>query len=259
MRKIRSAGTFGASGDVWERPGNEEPYWSVCTADSFKRSNFRQHEEEFWNSGQPAVRRMNHWARRNGIEWRPGSVCLEYGCGTGRTTRWLCQDFQSVIACDISGPHLALAREALGRFGCNNVEFLQVASPDLLDRQPQVDAVFSMLVLQHNPPPAIAYILGCMLGKLRPGGIAFFQVPTFDPGYSFAVREYLDAVEHPKIEMYVLPQRHVFQIAAERDCEIVEVQPDNWTGNLSAISTTFLLRKRITPLSDSVPVAANAL
>ncbi len=232
--------------DAWERLGKDEPYWSVCTADSFKQSNFRRNEKEFWDSGQFITGRMKDWAGRNGIACRPDWVCLEYGCGTGRTTRWLCQDFQSVIACDISAPHLALARGALDRFGCKNVEFLQVSTLDLLDRRPPVDLLFSMLVLQHNPPPVIAYVLDHLLGKLNPGGIAFLQVPTFDPAYSFGVREYLDAAEHPKIEMHVLPQRHVFQIAAKQDCEIVEAQPDNWTSNLAAVSTTFLMRKRIT-------------
>ena len=100
-------------------------------------------------------------------------------------------------------------------------------------------------MLQHNPPPVIASILDKLLGRLRPGGIAFFQVPTFQPGYRFSVADYLaDSESGKRMEMHVLPQPYVFQIGLRNDCEPVEVSPDSLTGS-NFTSNTFLLRKRV--------------
>src|SRR5262249_22473332 len=107
---------------MWEQLGKEEPYWSVRTQEEFRINNFQKNEERFWNSEQGLAGRMLAWTRRNGIELRREWVCLDYGCGAGRTTRWLCKEFDPVIACDISAPHLALAREKLAQFGHKDVQ-----------------------------------------------------------------------------------------------------------------------------------------
>jgi len=46
-------------------------------------------------------------------------------------------------------------------------------------------------VLQHNPPPLIAMILARLLAGLAPGGVAYFQVPVWLPGYRFRVADLL--------------------------------------------------------------------
>src|SRR5271169_236009 len=48
-----------------------------------------------------------------------------------------------------------------------------------LARLTNVDLFFSIIVLQHNPPPVILGILDAAFAGLRPGGLAFFQVPTY--------------------------------------------------------------------------------
>ena len=42
----------------------------------------------------------------------------------------------------------------------------------------RVDLVYSLIVLQHNPPPVIRLIVRAFLKALNPGGVAYFQVPT---------------------------------------------------------------------------------
>jgi hypothetical protein len=41
-----------------------------------------------------------------------------------------------------------------------------------------VDLNISIIVVQHNPPPVMAFILGHMLRWLKANGIASFQVPN---------------------------------------------------------------------------------
>jgi SAM-dependent methyltransferase len=229
----------------WSQFGAEDPYWSVLSHDTYHRENFEEHEEAFWNSGESDVLWLQRWMERNQLTLPDNATCLEYGCGTGRVTRWLAQKFDSVVACDISETHMQIAREAIPLDLRKRVTFVRIDRLSKLDELPPFDVLFSIIVLQHNPPPVIAYVLDGLLQRLRPGGVACFQVPTFQHGYRFAIADYIAAVEQNKeyIEMHVLPQRYVFEIAARHGCVPVEVNPDNMVGHWETISTTFLFRK----------------
>lgn len=231
---------------TWTKLGKEDPYWSVLTNDAFKHDNFLANEERFWDSGQHDVLRFRRWLERNKLTVSSDASCLEYGCGTGRVTRWLAPHFRSVTACDISEAHLRLARSAVPAKAEAHIEFLRISRLATLDELPPFDVLFSVIVLQHNPPPIIAYILDKLLARLRPGGIAYFQVPTFIAGYSFSVEEYLrpGSGHGETMEMHVIPQQFVFQTAARNACIPVEIEPDNMAGSLNAISTTFLFQKQ---------------
>lgn len=230
---------------TWRRLGEEDPYWSVITTDDYRIVNFETNQEAFWNSGKIEVIRLQRWMKRNEIKLPVNSTCLEYGCGTGRMTRWLSREFGTVVACDISEAHLQIARQAIPEEVSRRVTFLRVDGPNALDDLPAFDLLFSVLVLQHNPPPVIAYILDKLLARLSLQGFACFQVPTFQPGYRFVLAEYLAAASKGStgMEMHVLPQRYIFDIAARNGCELIEVSPDNLTSSLDYVSTTFLLRK----------------
>jgi SAM-dependent methyltransferase len=231
---------------VWTQLGEADPYWSVLSVDRFQAGSFWENEEAFWESGKDILARFQRWLQRNRIALPANASCLEYGCGTGRITRWLSQEFASLVACDISEAHLKLAAEAIPAERRERVTFFRISHIGRLEELPPFDVLFSTIVLQHNPPPIIAYILDKLLAGLRPGGIAYFQVPTLFPGYRFVLAEYLSSTVGTEngMEMHVLPQRHVFEIAARNRCEPIEVLPDDWTASWPYVSHTFLLRKR---------------
>lgn len=230
--------------ESWNAFGESEPYWSVLTDEAFRRDSFDRNAPEYLDSGENEVARLLAWLERNGVKPKSLANCLEYGCGTGRVTRWLAKSFERVHACDISEPHLRLAREHLENAGCRNVTFHRIASLASLDELPPAELVFSVIVLQHNPPPLIAHMLRRLMGALQPGGVAFFQVPTYARGYRFEVAKYLRSrARTDSVEMHVLPQRNVFSIVAELSCEVLEVLPDACVGDPDWISNTFLVRK----------------
>jgi len=230
---------------TWQGLGSTQPFWSVLTSDEYKMERFGEHADTYWESGKGDVDRLNAWLKRNGIPAFGGNhSCCEYGCGTGRVTRWLADQFSHVVALDISLPHIELAQSHLKRAGKSNVTFRHIDSLAFLNQKVQpVDVFFSFIVLQHNPPPIIAFILNTVLQWLKPGGVAFFQVPTYSPNYSFIAEDYL---QHPSqtMEMHILPQRYVQAIASRQNCEMIEVQPDLYVGSPDWISNTFLLRKK---------------
>jgi SAM-dependent methyltransferase len=167
---------------------------------------------------------------------------FEFGCGVGRVTPFLAETFRQVTAADVSNSHLTLAREQTR--GAPNVVFTLAENAEF-GMSETFDFWFSKIVLQHNPPPVIAMILSRALSLLAPGGVAIFQVPTYALGYRFCLHDYMAKLpDRGEIEMHVLPQPVVFNIARSAGCEVLEVLNDGAAGNPRAwTSNTFVLRK----------------
>lgn len=229
----------------WEALGRSEPHWSVLTNSQFKADNIRNSEAAFYQSGKSSLELMTAAAARCGVDLAPLRSCVELGCGVGRVSIWLARQFASLTAVDISRPHLDLAEDAARQRGIANIGFVQIRSPQALGELPPFDALYSVIVLQHNPPPVMRSILDALLPKLNPGGIAYFQVPTYRFGYSFDAAAYLaSAAIRGQMELHVLPQPALFSLFARHGCEVLEVREDNWTGSPHVISNSFLVRKR---------------
>jgi SAM-dependent methyltransferase len=112
---------------------------------------------------------------------------------------------------------------------------------------PSFDALFSRLVLQHNPPPVAHAILDRLLRALAPGGLAMFQVPTYGEGYRYRVAEDLARADRARgMEMHVLPLDAILQLAHQRRCNVLEVLETGDTGWSHWRSNTFVLRKSLT-------------
>jgi SAM-dependent methyltransferase len=223
--------------------GEIEPHWSVVTEDRFKAANIAQTEADFFESGKGVVENLKLTADRCGIDISSYRSCFELGCGLGRSTIWLAERFQQVFGGDISPLHLRHAGETMRRFGRTNVTLLHLNGLAAYRDLPNFDVFFSIIVLQHNPPPMMKVLLATILQKLNPGGIAYFQIPTYILNYTFAAAGYLDTV-HParRVEVHCLPQPDLFRVIREAGCELLEVREDGAVG-AAAISNRLLVRK----------------
>jgi SAM-dependent methyltransferase len=229
---------------VWSTLGATEPHYSVLTDQRFKSGQFTEHAEEFYASGSSSLHSFKQTLRRNSIDLSQFRDCFELGCGVGRITLRLAEIFPKVIAADVSTPHLELARSALTSVADAVVEFRKLESVKSLDSLPNFDVFYSLIVLQHNPPPLIGVLLKAVLSKLRDGGIAYFQVPTYALGYRFDCKTYLrDSGDKDRMEMHVFPQRQLFELIREQGCRVVEVREDNHIGNRNMISNAVLVMK----------------
>ncbi|MFC5343772.1 class I SAM-dependent methyltransferase [Brevundimonas staleyi] len=214
---------------AWSRLGEEDPYWSVLTADRYRGETVEAAVlEEFWASGRRHAGLVDVFERRTGRVPTRG-VCLEIGCGVGRVTGPLAERFDEVIALDISPGNLAICERRMADLGLDHVDCRRIAGLDDFDRLPEADFVFSTHVLQHNPPPVQRSILRSVLTKIRPGGAILFQVPTDVPGYSFDIDAYLHSPEMG-LEMHALPRAVVLADIREAGLELLDVTPDPFTG-----------------------------
>ncbi len=229
----------------WQHLGETDPYWSVLTAPEYRGKPSAEHVARFFASGEAEVGRVQKTLARIGVELNGRGAFLEYGCGLGRVTRHLAPHFTDTIGADISTSHLALARQLAATDGVRAVEWMHVASLDSLANLPEVDFIYSVIVLQHNPPPVIERILSAFARILRPGGIAYFQLPTYRADYEFRLADYVRAqLGKKEMEMHAFPQQRVFEIFAEAGAIPLQVIEDGATGlRHGERSNTFIFRK----------------
>jgi methylase of polypeptide subunit release factors len=213
----------------WSALGESDAHWSVITNEKFRHARFSEHEDEFFQSGRHTASLIDLFAERNGVELDKGHL-VEIGCGTGRITTALAESFEKVTAVDISSDHLELCKEILIKNHQDNVDLLHLKSPSDISILPECSFLFSAIVLQHNPPPMIHYILDHALAKVRRGGAALFQVPTHTADYEFRASHYLSSQIPSQFEMHCIPMHHIFTLLHKHGFKALEVIMDGWTG-----------------------------
>jgi SAM-dependent methyltransferase len=225
----------------WSHYGETEAHWSVLTFDRYREETLGENLEDFHRSGKVHVDYFLRALARAGLKVPAEGTCIELGCGVGRITRWLAPLFARVIGVDVSPGHIALARDYVGRHA-TNVEFRQLRAIGDLGKLPEADALYTFLVLQHNPPPVIEAMLDGLFARLLPGAIAFVHVPTYIPDYRFDVENYLaereDALD---MEMHMLPQKDLYRVASRNGMQLLEVL--NATNEQSYVADNLVLQK----------------
>jgi 2-polyprenyl-3-methyl-5-hydroxy-6-metoxy-1,4-benzoquinol methylase len=229
----------------WHELGLSEPFWSVLTHDHYKLHSFDFFRDQFFISGKSSAELFFASLRRNNLDFKNFSSCLDFGCGVGRVTRFLSESFKNVIGVDISSTHITHACKFLEENNIRNVDLICVSNLELFADIPNIDCIFSIITLQHNPPPIAALILRKLLKKLNADGVAFFQVLTYKSGYLFEVSRYLDAEQSRDLEMHCLPQAEIFKIINQENCNCLEVREDGMTSDGQyMISNSFLVQKQ---------------
>lgn len=162
---------------VWERLARRDPFWAVLAA-SEKEGN-RWKIDEFFELGtrevEASLTRLSHH-----LPGLPRERALDFGCGVGRLTQGLGQHYRQVIGVDVAAQMIALANRhnrmpATVSFVHNPRADLQRFASD------HFDLVFSLITLQHVPPPLIEAYVREFVRVVRPGGALYFQIPTSVP------------------------------------------------------------------------------
>lgn len=233
---------------VWRGLGETDALWSVITDDSLRadRNVTPSQVKAFYRSGRGDIDYIRAFMHRAGRQLSEFQVAVEYGCGVGRVTHCLAKEFSHVHAYDISASHIEVARGFVDEQGIGNVTFHLVEQRSDLASLNDFDFFFSIIVLQHNPPPVILEILERAFRGLRPNGLAIFQVPIYHRHYQFDQETYWTKVaERREMEMHFVPQRAILTLADRCGLVPLEVRNDNAIGMYAdAISSTFVLQKR---------------
>lgn len=228
---------------TWLALGEEMPHWSVLTHEIYKADSIEENIEGFYASGETDCANLLAAVGRGGASLDGLRTCFELGCGVGRVTIWLAKLFDEVVASDISRAHLDIAENAAARRNIQNVKTLLLNRIDRYDHLPAFDFFYSVMVLQHNPPPVMAIMLRRILDRLNPGGLAYFQIPTYS-NHPFRIESYPKSRgPESNMEMHALPQAALWGIAEEANCRLLDVREDR--NNIAGwVSNAVLLQKR---------------
>ena len=83
-----------------------------------------------------------------------------------------------------------------------------------------------------------------VLETLNPGGVAYFQVPTYRPGYSFEINSYIESPMKGSFEMHMFPQRSLFELLEDKGCRILEMRENAAAGaHRHFVSNALLVQK----------------
>lgn len=198
----------------------------------------------FYASGESELKVFDAVLARAGIPSAKLSRCVELGCGVGRVTTPLAKRFANVLALDISSAHLHIARAHAAAENIGNIEFRHLDAIDDIDSIGGYDILYSRIVLQHNPPPVMARLLNALLAQLNPGGIAYFQVPTYQAGYRFSIHDYLAQQNATNMEMHCFPQTALLDLISAQHGRVLEIREDDAIGlSVTSISNTLLVQK----------------
>ncbi len=220
------------------------PMKSVVTNESYFQENFHMNRTAFYASGESELKVFDAVLARAGIAHTNLSRCVELGCGVGRVTIPLTKRFTNVLALDISSIHLRVAQAHATDENVGNIDFRYLDAIDDIDSIGGYDILYSRIVLQHNPPPVMVRLLNALLTQLNPGGVAYFQVPTYQAGYRFDIETYLAQQNSTNMEMHFLPQAALLELISGQGCRVLEIREDDAIGlSVTSISNTLLVQK----------------
>lgn len=166
---------------TYEAYGKDDPLYAVLSRKDAKDKQWDV--DEFFASGRQEIAEAMRYLAQLGVQVDKGRA-MDFGCGVGRLTQALCEEFGSALGIDISYSMIESA-ERHNKFG-DRCEYRVNTSDDLAQLgNAGFDFVYSNISLQHSPPEASSRYIAEFFRILKPGGIALFQVPSgprHDPG-----------------------------------------------------------------------------
>jgi SAM-dependent methyltransferase len=167
---------FLPSNKEWIQWGEKDPLHAVAAwPDSQKSGAKAWTDDAFYSLGQSDWTDFRREWHSYGMNQR---AVVEIGCGAGRITRWLAEDFQAVHALDVSDGMIRYAREHVHS---GNVTFHLVSGTKIPVPDASVTAIFSTHVFQHFDNQRIGreYFTECAR-VLAPSGSLMIHVPMYE-------------------------------------------------------------------------------
>lgn len=159
---------------VW---GESDPFWGVASWPGRERNGANPWTpDEFYALGKLDWTAFERRLTRYGAYFGSG---LEIGCGAGRLTRHMADDFASVIDVDVSEGMLQTARRHIG---ASNVDLRLGDGVTFPVESASMDVVVSTHVFQHFDSLKVASAnLHEIHRVLRPRGATLIHLPVINP------------------------------------------------------------------------------
>ena len=162
----------------WNELAQLDPYWVILTAADKRFGGWDS--DEFFAIGTIEVAALMDRIEQLG---HPQHLerALDFGCGLGRITRALAQQFDECVGVDISEDMVRSAQDL--NANVPGASFVVNVANDLARfDNASFDLVFSSIVLQHVPDRStIEGYIAEFCRVVRPDGLGMFQLPSHIP------------------------------------------------------------------------------
>lgn len=218
----------------WDTFGETDPLWGVLSWPD--KAGQRWQIEEFFATGQAEIAEVLAESARLGLEPARGAA-LDFGCGVGRLSQALAEQFAQVHGVDISPVMLEWAR-GYNRFGERCIYHLNARADLSTFPTASFDFIYSNITLQHMAPRYSRGYLAEFLRLLKPGGLLIFQLPShprarwrrliqpLKGSALFRLYQRLRYGQQPIMEMYSIPQTQATRLLAAQGGRVAAVQPN---------------------------------
>lgn len=160
------------SNQEWQAWGEKDPLFGVIPQPGREREGADPWTDaDFYQTGRSDWEEFLRRWQRYGVK---RDICVEIGCGAGRLTRHIAQDFAEVHGLDVAAGMIDYARQRVGP----NVHLHVTNGISLPVADNSVTAVFSVIVFLHfdRIEYAAAYFRE-MARALKPDGTIMIQMP----------------------------------------------------------------------------------
>lgn len=204
----------------WDEASRQDAIGNILTDRQYS-------EEEFFESGREVVARWLERLDKNG--WRVGKHerAMDFGCGLGRLSVALAEQYEQVHGVDVSSEMVLAARpHTRCQYHANHAETLPFGDACF-------DLIISAICLQHMEPELQGGYVREFARVLRPGGVAVFQLPSGP------------AEKHPQgyLSMYGSEVEEVKSWAEDGGAEVLDVDASQgYTGGGPWTSNAYTMR-----------------
>ena len=171
---------------LYEELGRSDPLFAVLSDKRFSRN--RWDVDDFFETGRDQIADVMRYIENLEVNLHKESA-MDFGCGVGRLTQALCEEFDSVTGVDISSSMIESAQN-YNQYGARCTYLVNTTDDLSLLDNGSFDFVYSKFVLQHIHPSVSSRYIAEFFRLLKPGGVALFQIPS---GKSYATGSFGEA------------------------------------------------------------------
>jgi hypothetical protein len=164
---------------------------------------------------------------------------VEFGLTLTHGSDWLSEKAETLSMADIVVHEVYAASKRLMSKPNSNIRFGVLFNRRDVGLLPMCNLLYSVLSLRPTRATTLAEVLGLLLPKVVPGGLALLRAPTQHRLYQFMLPG-----EETGNQLNVIPQWMIFELLESNGFSLVLVQADPILRTADALYTTILARRR---------------
>lgn len=218
----------------WDVLGRTIPYWGVITDELYLQSETLPNENlgDFYTSGAKDVQDLLDLLISQG-KFPKNLTVFELGCGNGRLTLPLSEYFKFVFYSDVSSEYLKLTGKSLSTVGRQNTHGLHLKNRKSFSEIKNFDVFYSLITLQHSPPPVQFAVLDAVFDSLSKDGMAIFQIVTSITNYEYSRKIVSqDLRSNREMQMHALPFTALFKLIKKHGLAVLDITESDKIGGI---------------------------